>query len=102
MRTGGIVLITGASSGIGSELARVFGEIEKALVVFLKERGAELKAECYLPAVVDALIKDGKAKARVLPTSDPWYGLTYPEDKAFVYEQIHKLVFKKVYPEKLW
>jgi NADP-dependent 3-hydroxy acid dehydrogenase YdfG len=30
MRTGGIVLITGASSGIGSELARVFGEIEKA------------------------------------------------------------------------
>jgi hypothetical protein len=81
---------------------RVFGEIEKALVAFLKERGAELKAECYLPAVVDALIKDGKAKARVLPTSDPWYGLTYPEDKAFVYEQIHKLVFKKVYPERLW
>lgn len=79
----------------------IFGELEKALVGFLSEKGQDPKAECYLPAVVDALIRDKKAAVKVLPTADAWYGLTYPEDKAYVYEQIHKLVFKKVYPEKL-
>lgn len=81
---------------------QVFGALDKALVGFLKKKGMDLKAECYLPTVVDDLIQKKKAKVKVLPTKDAWYGLTYPEDKAYVYEQIHKLVFKKVYPEKLW
>lgn len=81
---------------------KIFEALDKALVVFLKKKSKDLKAECYLPTVVDDLVQDKKAKVKVLPTADAWYGLTYPEDKAYVYEQIHKMVFKKVYPEKLW
>jgi hypothetical protein len=81
---------------------QIYGALDKALVGFLKKKGKDLKAECYLPTVVDELIQKKQAKVKVLPTTDVWYGLTYPEDKAYVYEQMHKLVFKKVYPEKLW
>jgi len=81
---------------------KIFEALDKALVSFLKKKGKDLKAECYLPTVVDDLIQNKKAKVKVLATGDAWYGLTYPEDKAYVYEQIHKMVFKKMYPEKLW
>ena len=40
-----------------------------------------MKAEYYLPFAVDALIKDGKATAKVLTTDSRWYGVTYREDK---------------------
>jgi dTDP-glucose pyrophosphorylase len=80
----------------------IFGALDKALVAFLKKKAKDPKAECYLPTVVDDLIQKKKAKVQVISTGDAWYGLTNPEDKMYVYEQMHKLVFKKVYPEKLW
>ena len=61
-----------------------------------------LKAECYLPFVVDDLIKAGKATVKVLTSSDKWFGVTYKEDKPFVVESIQGLKDKGEYPEKLW
>lgn len=61
-----------------------------------------LKAECYLPFVVDDLIKADKATVKVLTSSDKWFGVTYKEDKPFVVESIQALKDKGVYPDKLW
>ena len=61
-----------------------------------------LKAECYLPGVVDELLKAGKATVRVLKSSDRWFGVTYKEDKPFVVESIKALKDKGEYPDKLW
>ena len=61
-----------------------------------------LKAECYLPFVVDDLIKADKATVKVLTSSDKWFGVTYKEDKPFVVESIQALKNKGVYPDKLW
>lgn len=46
------------------------------------------KAEFYLPNVFDYLIKNKKITLKVVPTSSKWYGVTYQEDKHFVYEGI--------------
>ncbi len=61
-----------------------------------------LKAECYLPSVVDGLIKADKATVKVLHSHDRWFGVTYKEDKPFVMESIAALKKKGVYPNRLW
>jgi NDP-sugar pyrophosphorylase family protein len=61
-----------------------------------------LKAECYLPGVVDELLKAGKATVKVLKSSDRWFGVTYKEDKPFVVESIKALKEKGEYPDVLW
>lgn len=61
-----------------------------------------LKAEYFLPTVVDQLVEEGKATARVLESHDRWYGVTYREDKPVVVEAIRKLREQGVYPNKLW
>ncbi|MDO4188013.1 MAG: sugar phosphate nucleotidyltransferase [Lachnospiraceae bacterium] len=61
-----------------------------------------MKAECYLPFVVDDLIKADKATVKVLTSSDKWFGVTYKEDKPFVVESIQALKDNGAYPDKLW
>ena len=69
---------------------------------FLRARRGEPKAEFYLPAVVSEMITRGEATARVLPTENAWFGVTYREDKPRVQEAIAALVRAGSYPEKLW
>ena len=69
---------------------------------FLKVNEKELKAEFYIPTMVDTLINDGRAKVKVLETSAKWFGVTYIEDKPNVLLQINDLISKGVYPNKLW
>ncbi len=80
-------------------------ELEKAFSAFmegLKETPDPLKAECYLPKVVDDLIKENKASVQVLNSSEKWFGVTYKEDRPFVMESIKGLKDKGIYPERLW
>jgi hypothetical protein len=69
---------------------------------FLKVNEKELKAEFYIPTMVDTLINDGRAKVKVLDTTAKWFGVTYIEDKPNVLLQINDLISKGVYPSKLW
>lgn len=79
-------------------------ELKSAFKTFMEKEvpNNPLKAECYLPFVVDDLIKAGKATVKVLTSSDKWFGVTYKEDKPFVVESIQGLKDKGEYPEKLW
>lgn len=69
---------------------------------FLLARGADLKAEFYLPAAVSATIARNEAGVRVLPTESTWFGVTYLEDKPRVVAAIAELVRRGVYPAKLF
>jgi hypothetical protein len=60
-----------------------------------------LKSECYIPTVVDELIRNGKARCAVLQTSSSWFGVTYPDDKPFVVESIQRAIAAGECPEKL-
>ena len=79
-------------------------EIDKAFTRFYKEELPNNieKAECYLPFVVDGMIKKHTAKVAVLKSSDKWCGVTYKEDKQYVKDQIKALKEAGVYPRSLW
>lgn len=82
----------------------IIGELDKAFRAFMQNEvpGNPLKAECYLPFVVDGLLKEDKATVRVLSSKERWFGVTYKEDKQFVVDSIADLKDKGVYPDKLW
>lgn len=69
---------------------------------FLQEKGGQLKAEFYLPFVVNEMVAAGEADVKVLPTGDKWYGMTYAEDKQKVIDAIAGMVAQGKYPERLW
>lgn len=61
-----------------------------------------LKAEYFLPLIVDKMIVDGSAKVKVLSSKDRWYGMTYKEDKPLVTAALQSMKDKGLYPDKLW
>jgi choline kinase len=69
---------------------------------FLKENENSLKAEFYIPSMVDYLIKNNIATVHVLDTPSKWFGVTYADDKATVLMKLNELINKGVYPAKLW
>ena len=82
----------------------ILDELEKRFRLFLDEQLPKnpLKAEFFLPFVVDELLSEGKATARMLPTSDVWHGVTYKEDKPIVSAAIKNMKECGVYPQILW
>ncbi len=61
-----------------------------------------LKAEFFLPLAVDQLIKEEKAKIKILKSTDRWFGVTYKEDRQSVVDALQSMKDKGLYPEKLW
>ena len=81
----------------------IFKELDERFPVFLNSNKDNiLKAEYFLPTVVDGLISEGKATVRVLPCKDRWYGVTYREDKPVVKQALKEMTQSGVYPENLW
>jgi len=81
----------------------LFGELEVRFPSFLRANASGiLKAEFLLPEVVGDLVREGKARVRVLPTAEKWFGVTYPEDRPRVQAAIRGIVALGVYPENLW
>ncbi|SFB90338.1 dTDP-glucose pyrophosphorylase [Parapedobacter composti] len=80
----------------------VFGVSETLFKEFVPANADNPKSEFLIPAVADTLIKQGKATFKVIPTSQKWFGVTYPEDKPIVQENIAQLVEEGTYPEKLF
>jgi hypothetical protein len=80
----------------------IFGHLREHFEEFKRTRGHEEKSELFLPAVVDALVKEKRADVNVLRTPDAWFGVTYPQDKAHVMASIRTLVQQGKYPERLW
>ncbi len=80
----------------------IFNQLGERFGLFLEEKGQEEKSEFLIPRVVDEMIRQKKAKVKVLASKDPWFGVTYPEDKEKVRASIHQMVAKKIYPESPW
>ncbi|GHS91518.1 nucleotidyltransferase [Bacteroidia bacterium] len=75
---------------------------EEQFTDFLKENSGNIKAEFFIPLVVNNLIVNGVAKVKVLDTPSKWFGVTYAEDRSSVVEKINALIAKGEYPEKLF
>jgi hypothetical protein len=80
----------------------IFDFLESHFARFLAEHGRERDSELYIPFVVDQLVTGGQATVQVLPTGDPWFGVTYRADKSLATASMRKLIEAGIYPERLW
>jgi|SRR5574344_399600 choline kinase len=79
-----------------------FEHSEKAFKLFLDENASQLKAEFFIPLVVNNLIVARQATCTVLDTPSKWFGVTYAEDRPSVVAKLEALVEAGDYPEHLW
>ena len=78
------------------------GGADEVFPVWYAANRDNLKAECYIPTVVNRLIADGTASVRVLRSGAQWHGVTYREDKPALAAAIRQMIAAGKYPEKLW
>ena len=61
-----------------------------------------LKAEFFIPLMVNKLINEKTATVKVLDTTSKWFGVTYAADRPDTVARIKSLVDDGVYPNKLF
>lgn len=79
-----------------------FKHSEEYFVNFLKENASNLKAEFFIPLLVNDLITRKVATVKVLDTTSKWFGVTYAADRQMVVDKIQALVDAGEYPSKLF
>jgi NDP-sugar pyrophosphorylase family protein len=67
---------------------------------FLEANKGNLKAEFYLPTIVNEILNLGKAKVEVLKSKAKWFGVTYKEGKEIVETAIKKIERTRCFPQK--
>ncbi|QOV18257.1 nucleotidyltransferase [Blautia liquoris] len=79
-------------------------ELQSRFLKFLNKdvQKAPLNAEYFLPAVVNELIREGKADVAVLPSDEHWYGGINSENKAAAADAISEMKKSGLYPKNLW
>jgi len=81
--------------------SQVFKDIEADFVNFYQKSKENLKAEYYIPTVLDNVRKSGK-NVPVLFTNESWFGVTYKEDKVIAQNKLKAMIDEKIYPKSLW
>ncbi|MEI7897380.1 MAG: nucleotidyltransferase [bacterium] len=79
-----------------------FGFLNQGFETFIEKNADNLKAEFYIPSVVNELVKSQKATVKILHCNEKWFGMTYKEDRETVVKSIRELVRNGIYPENLW
>jgi len=80
----------------------IFRALEDKFDNFMTINSKELKAEFFLPQVINELIHDKKVEVIAEQSSDQWFGMTYPDDKMLVQTEINSKIEDGLYPQKLW
>ncbi len=69
---------------------------------FLVEKNSDPKAEALLPTAASDLVHTGKGTIKFYSSTEKWFGMTYPEDRAIVKAEIANKIKQNYYPEQLW
>lgn len=72
---------------------------ENYFIRFLRENAGNIKAEYFIPLMVNYLITSGISKVKVLDTTSKWFGVTYAEDRPSVVAQIRRLSMPENIPK---
>ncbi|WP_297831719.1 nucleotidyltransferase [uncultured Rikenella sp.] len=65
-------------------------------------QSGNLKAEFFIPLLVNKLVSERVAKLKVLHTTSDWFGVTYKEDRPATVQRVLDLIEAGVYPRNLW
>ena len=63
---------------------------------------SNLKAEFFIPLMVNKLIVEKTASVKVLDTTSKWFGVTYAADRQATVDKIRQLIQEGVYPQQLF
>lgn len=80
----------------------IFRNLEDKFNQFLKENATQLKAEFFLPKVINDMIKEDQLEVIVKKSNENWFGMTYPDDRERVVNSIQNLIENNKYPKALW
>ncbi|MBN1111603.1 MAG: NTP transferase domain-containing protein [Bacteroidales bacterium] len=80
----------------------IFTKLEAGFVEFVKNNADNIKAEYFIPLLVQQTIDSNERPIRVLTSDAQWFGVTYQEDRPDVVNMINKLVTDNIYPSNLW
>ena len=81
---------------------RYFEFGEQLFLDFLENNKENLKAEFFIPYIVNEILSSGVASVEVLKSNAKWFGVTYKKDKEIVQKAIERLKNDNVYPTNLW
>ena len=79
-----------------------FEHSDSFFVNFLKENADNIKAEFFIPLMVNELINNGTSTVKVLDTPSKWFGVTYAEDRPSVVAKLQALADNGTYPTPLF
>ncbi len=69
---------------------------------FKKEGLYTPKKEALLPEAAGQIVKRGEGVIKFFSSTESWFGMTYPEDREIVKNEIAAKIAGGYYPEKLW
>lgn len=81
---------------------KAFEEFNSYWENFIKDNVTAEKTEALLPVVASDIIRDKKGSVKVYTSEESWFGMTYPEDRENVKNEIAKKITEGYYPEILW
>lgn len=81
---------------------KAFEEFNSYWENFIKDNVTAEKTEALLPVVASDIIRDKKGSVKVYTSEESWFGMTYPEDRENVKNEIAKKIMEGYYPEILW
>ncbi|MCS7035999.1 MAG: nucleotidyltransferase [Saprospiraceae bacterium] len=62
----------------------LFEYLDAQFRAFVQQHMEHPRAEFYIPSAISQLLHEGRVRVRVQTCESPWYGVTYPADKAIV------------------
>lgn len=105
MPDGEKVLLTGkewVSMNLFGFTPKAFEEFHVYWDNFIANNSKAPKAEALLPVSAGDIIAHGKGIIKFFNSTETWFGMTYPEDRQIVKNEIAKKIKDGYYPEQLW
>lgn len=69
---------------------------------FIANNSTSPKAEALLPVAANDIYRHGKGIIKFFNSQEKWFGMTYPEDRQIVKDEIANKIASNYYPQKLW
>jgi NDP-sugar pyrophosphorylase family protein len=79
----------------------LFSHLEKGFAEFLERSGTDPELEYFIPSVINALLLAEKISVKYIPTEEPWFGITYPQDLPCARKQVQALINKGIFPPNI-
>jgi len=89
------------SMGLWGFTPAVFPLLEQRFADYLEKHGDDLEREFLLSDAIGEIVSSGEAEVYVHPAEDPWFGMTFREDRDRVEAHIAALVEQGEYPVSL-